>query len=133
VRAEPIKETVQRLQASLAFLGKSTVHPKRDGTQIICRFDSEFAPSMRLRLKVEANTREHFSVLGWAHVPFEVESAWYAARCTVTTYPLKEPLGTKLRAFANAGRSAIYSTSTSHFRPCPRFTLMRCCTATANT
>ncbi len=98
VRAEPIKETVQRLQAALDFLGNTTVKPKRDGTQIICRFDSEFAPSMRLRLKVEANTREHFSVLGWAHVPFEVESAWYAARCAVTTYPLEELLGTKLRA-----------------------------------
>ena len=65
VRAEPIKETVQRLQAALAFLGDSSVKPKRDGTQIICRFDSEFPPSIRLRLKVEANTREHFTVLGY--------------------------------------------------------------------
>ena len=32
VRAEPIKETIQRLQAALAFLGDSAVKPKRDGT-----------------------------------------------------------------------------------------------------
>ena len=67
VRAEPIKKTVQRLQAALAFLGESSVKPKRDGIQIIYRFDSEFPPSMRLRLKLETNTREHFAVHSLQH------------------------------------------------------------------
>jgi predicted nucleotidyltransferase component of viral defense system len=98
VRAEPIKETVQRLQASLAFLGDSTVKIKRDGTQIISRFDSEFPPSVRLRLKVEANTREHFTVLGLQQFPFEVKSSWFDGSCNLTTYRLEELLGTKLRA-----------------------------------
>lgn len=98
VRAEPIKETVQRIQAALAFLGDSAVKPKRDGTQIICRFDSEFPPSIRLRLKVEANTREHFTVLGLKKFPFEVKSSWFEGSCDLTTYCLEELLGTKLRA-----------------------------------
>lgn len=98
VRAEPIKETVQRLQAVLSFLGESTVKPRRDGTQIICRFDSEFPPSIRLRLKVEANTREHFTVHGLAQFPFEVKSSWFEGSCNLTTYHLEELLGTKLRA-----------------------------------
>lgn len=98
VRAEPIKETVQRIQAALAFLGDSAVKPKRDGTQIICRFDSEFPPSIRLRLKVEANTREHFTVLGFNKFPFEVNSSWFEGSCDLTTYSLEELLGTKLRA-----------------------------------
>jgi len=98
VRAEPIKETVQRLQEALAFLGDSSVKPKRDGTQIICRFDSEFPPSIRLRLKVEANTREHFTVHGLQHFPFEVKSSWFDGGCNLTTYRLEELLGTKLRA-----------------------------------
>jgi len=98
VRAEPIKETVQRLQTALAFLGESSVKPKRDGTQIICRFDSEFPPTIRLRLKVEANTREHFSVLGLQQFPFKVKSSWFEGSCNLTTYRLEELLGTKLRA-----------------------------------
>lgn len=98
VRAEPIKETVQRLQAALEFLGESAVRPKRDGTQIIYRFDSEFPPTMRLRLKVETNTREHFTVHGLQHFPFEVKSSWFDGKCELTTYRLEELLGTKLRA-----------------------------------
>ncbi|MBP6185820.1 MAG: nucleotidyl transferase AbiEii/AbiGii toxin family protein [Saprospiraceae bacterium] len=98
VRAEPIKETVQRLQSALSFLGESTVKPKRDGTQIIYRFDSEFPPSIRLRLKVEANTREHFTVHGLEKFPFQVNSSWFNGSCHLTTYLLEELLGTKLRA-----------------------------------
>jgi predicted nucleotidyltransferase component of viral defense system len=98
VRAEPIKETVQRLQAALEFLGESSVKPRRDGTQIICRFDSEFPPSIRLRLKVEANTREHFTVHGLQQFPLDVKSSWFVGSCQLTTYRLEELLGTKLRA-----------------------------------
>lgn len=98
VRTEPIKETVQRLQAALAFLGESSVKPRRDGTQVICRFDSEFPPSIRLRLKVEANTREHFTVHGFQQFPFHVKSSWFDGSCQLTTYRLEELLGTKLRA-----------------------------------
>lgn len=98
LRAEPIKETVQRIQAALAFLGESSVKPRRDGIQIIYRFDSEFPPSIRLRLKVEANTREHFTIHGLQQFPFEVKSSWFEGSCNLTTYHLEELLGTKLRA-----------------------------------
>lgn len=98
VRAEPIKKTVQRLQEALAFLGESSVKSKRDGTQIIYSFDSEFPPSIKLRLKVETNTREHFSVLGLQKLPFGVKSLWFNGKCELTTYRLEELLGTKLRA-----------------------------------
>lgn len=98
VRAEPIKETVQRLQAALAFLGESSVKPKRDATQVLCRFDSESPASIRLRLKVEANTREHFTVHGLERFPFEIQSSWFDGSCHLTTYRLDELLGTKLRA-----------------------------------
>ncbi|MFM9949320.1 MAG: nucleotidyl transferase AbiEii/AbiGii toxin family protein [Saprospiraceae bacterium] len=98
IKAEPIKETVQRLQAVLSFLGDTAVKPRRDGIQIIHRFESEFPPVQRLRLKVEANTREHFSVLGYHQFPFEVKSSWFSGTCDLTTYKLEELLGTKLRA-----------------------------------
>ncbi len=98
VRTEPIKETIQRLQTALAFLGDTVVKPRKDGTQIICRFDSEFPPSIKLRLKVETNTREHFTVHGLQQFPFEVKSFWFNGKCELTTYRLEELLGTKLRA-----------------------------------
>jgi len=98
VRAEPIKETVQHLQLALAFLGETSVKPRKDGVQIICRFDSEFPPSVRLRLKVETNTREHFTVFGQQHFPFKMQSSWFQGSCNLTTYQMEELLGTKLRA-----------------------------------
>lgn len=95
---EPIKETVQRLQAALEFLGETAVKPRRDGFQIICRFDSEFLPSMPLRVKVEVNTREHNAVHGLRKLSYEVKSSWFDGSCDLTTYSLEELLGTKLRA-----------------------------------
>jgi predicted nucleotidyltransferase component of viral defense system len=51
-----------------------------------------------LRLKVETNCREHFTVLGYQQFPFEVKSSWFTGSCSITTYRLEELLGTKLRA-----------------------------------
>jgi predicted nucleotidyltransferase component of viral defense system len=62
------------------------------------RFDSEDAPPIRLRLKVEINSREHFTVHGIARVPFAVSSRWFAEKTEIATYTLDELLGTKLRA-----------------------------------
>ena len=63
-----------------------------------CRYESEIAPIEPMRLKVEVNTFEHFSVLGYASVPFEMKSSWYSGSCTLKTYSLNELMGTKLRA-----------------------------------
>jgi len=40
------------------------------------RFLSEDVPVMRLRLKVEINTREHLAVLGFIERAFSVDSRW---------------------------------------------------------
>lgn len=64
----------------------------------VYRLDSEGMPPLPLRLKVEINTREHFSVFQLARVPFVVESRWYMGAADVVTYGLDELLGTKLRA-----------------------------------
>ena len=62
------------------------------------RFLSEDAPVMRLRLKVEINTREHFSVFGFTRRAFSVGSRWYSGRADIATFELDELLATKLRA-----------------------------------
>lgn len=98
VRSEPIKETIQLLQKALSFLGKSNVTPRKDNNTIYYRFESEFPPIQKMKLKVEINCREHFSVLGWEKKPFSVSSEWFKGTCNLTTYSPEELLGTKLRA-----------------------------------
>lgn len=98
ITAEPIKETIDRIRDILSFLGKPVVKQKANNNTLVFRFDSEIAPVMPLRLKVETNCREHFSVLGMTKFPFSVESEWYTDSCEITTYQLEELLGTKLRA-----------------------------------
>ncbi|MFZ4726971.1 MAG: nucleotidyl transferase AbiEii/AbiGii toxin family protein [Paludibacter sp.] len=98
IKAEPIKETIDRIREVLAFLGEPKVKQKENNNTLIFRFESEIAPVMPIRLKVETNCREHFSVLGITKFPFTVESQWYNGSCQITTYQLEELLGTKLRA-----------------------------------
>src|SRR5207344_1808278 len=62
------------------------------------RFDSEDTPSVSLKLKVEINSREHFTVHGLKDRRFEVDSRWFTGTANVRSYELDELLGTKLRA-----------------------------------
>ncbi len=62
------------------------------------RFSSESVPTIRLRLKVEINTREHFSALGFAKRAFSVDSRWYTGTADILSFELDELLATKLRA-----------------------------------
>ncbi len=98
IKAEPIKETIDRIRHILAFLGNPVIKQKANNNTLVFRFESEFAPVMPLRLKVETNCREHFSVLGITKFPFSTESQWFTDSCQITTYQLEELLGTKLRA-----------------------------------
>lgn len=98
IRPGPIKETIQRLQERLSFLGDCMVAQKANNNTLKYRFESEFPPVQNLRLKVETNCREHITVLGYTPFPFQVESSWFTGACHITTYQLEELLGTKLRA-----------------------------------
>lgn len=98
IKAEPIKETIVRLSEVLSWLGKPVVKQKANNNTLVFRFDSEIAPVLPIRLKVETNCREHFNVLGLANVDFSVNNQWFTGQCSITTYQLDELLGTKLRA-----------------------------------
>ena len=65
---------------------------------MLFRMESEVPPTVQLRLKVEINCYEHFSVLGLSRVPFRVENSWFIGQAQLTTYQFEELLGTKLRA-----------------------------------
>lgn len=62
------------------------------------RFTSEDPTPLRLKLKIEINTREHFTVYGMAPMPFSASSRWFEGSCEIPSYALDELLGTKLRA-----------------------------------
>ncbi len=98
ITAEPFGPLVDRLREKLAFLGEPVRKQKENNFTLHYRFESEFPPVQNLRLKVETNCREHFSVLGYQHFPFQVNSTWFIGACNITTYQMEELLGTKLRA-----------------------------------
>lgn len=98
-RAEPIGATLDRLRSRLdPWLGE----PKRSFGEgrvtMVYRFASEDTEPLPLRLKVEINSREHFSVLGVEKRRFEMRSRWFSGAASISTYSLDELLGTKLRA-----------------------------------
>ena len=49
-------------------------------------------PVTPLKLKVEINTREHFSVLGTRRLRFEVGSPWFEEAADIVTYEIEELL-----------------------------------------
>lgn len=99
VRAEPIGNTLNQMRSVLdPWLGPPRWKLKEGSVNLVYRFESEDQPPLRLRLKIEINTREHFTELGLQRVPLEVDSRWFRGSAGVTTYTLDELLGTKLRA-----------------------------------
>jgi predicted nucleotidyltransferase component of viral defense system len=95
----PIGGLLDRLQEILnTFLGNPRRNQKENSVTLTYRMDSEGPPVVPLRLKVEINTREHFTVYGFHKRPFRVLSRWFTGECGVTTFELEELLATKVRA-----------------------------------
>lgn len=99
VRAEPAGDTMSAVREALdPWLGRPQWKQTEGRVTFNYRFQSEDPTPVSLRLKIETNTREHFTVHGLRRVPFAVASRWYSGACEITTYGLEELLGTKLRA-----------------------------------
>ncbi|MBI4040955.1 MAG: nucleotidyl transferase AbiEii/AbiGii toxin family protein [Deltaproteobacteria bacterium] len=99
IKSEPIGLPLTALRAVLdPWLGTPQRNHKKGTVNLIYRFNSEGPPIVPLRLKIEMNCREHFSVFGFMKYPLSVQSRWYQGKVDVLTYSLEELLGTKLRA-----------------------------------
>jgi predicted nucleotidyltransferase component of viral defense system len=99
IAAGAIGPTLTALRGVLdSWLGEPQWKQNEGRVALNYRFDSEDAPPLRLRLKVEINSREHFTVFGLRTIPFAVDSRWYQGSAKIVTYELEELLGTKLRA-----------------------------------
>jgi predicted nucleotidyltransferase component of viral defense system len=99
VAAGPIGPVLDGVHQRLdPWLGRSQWKRGPGVATLYYRFASETQPVVGMRLKVEINTREHFSVLGLARRSFAVANPWFDGTAELTTYELDELLGTKLRA-----------------------------------
>ena len=94
----PIKPIISKLGEVLSYMPDKVVKQKRYNNTLLFRIESEIAPIVQIRLKVEINCFEHFNVLGLKKKPFSVDSKWFSGDCNITTYELDELLGTKMRA-----------------------------------
>lgn len=93
----PIGPMMDALQEKLnSWLGI----PKRKQAQgritMTYRFASE--DGLPLKLKVEINSREHFTVLGLENRILDIRSRWFSGSASILTYQLDELMGTKVRA-----------------------------------
>jgi predicted nucleotidyltransferase component of viral defense system len=98
INAEPIKDTITAIRKQLDFLGKPVVKQKANNNTLVYRFESEIPPVINLRLKIEINCREHFTVLGYKEIEHKIENTWAEGSCKLIAFEAEEMLGTKLRA-----------------------------------
>ncbi len=81
-----------------SWMGTPRREQKEGNVTLTYRVSSEIAPVVPLRLKIEINTREHFTVLGLVEQPLAVTSRWFTGQSAIPTFAVEELLGTKLRA-----------------------------------
>ena len=95
----PIGRSFDAVRAVLdPWLGEPRRVLKEGRVNLVYRVASEGPSPRPIRLKIEINSREHFSELGYRRVPFGVSSRWFQGTADVKTFELDELLGTKLRA-----------------------------------
>ena len=99
VKQEEIGHTIDLLRGVLdPLLGAPRRVSKEGSFTLLYRFQSTSPPDIPMRLKIEINTREHFTELGHVKQPFSVDSRWFQGQAAITTFSIEELLGTKLRA-----------------------------------
>lgn len=99
VEAGPAGAVMDAIQEALnPWLGKPRWKQTQGRVTFRYRFESGGAPPMKMRLKVEINTREHVAVLGYTERAFSVRSRWFERTAGIRTFELDELLATKLRA-----------------------------------
>jgi predicted nucleotidyltransferase component of viral defense system len=95
--AGPIGPIMSTLQEKLnSWLG----NPKRKQSEgrVTLTYRMESEDGLPLKLKIEINSREHFTLLGYRQHSFDVDSRWFSGSASIPTYQLDELLGTKVRA-----------------------------------
>lgn len=99
IKAGPNGHIIDAMRSILdSWLGSPKRKIKADKLALTYSFDSEIPPITPMRLKIEINTCENFSVEGFQKKLFEITNPWFSGKTRIVTYTLEELLGTKLRA-----------------------------------
>ena len=99
VEAGPAGAVMDAIQATLnPWLGKPSWKQTQGRVTFRYGFEASGPPPLKMRLKIEINTREYMAVLGHARHEFAVRSRWFERTASVLTFELDELLATKLRA-----------------------------------
>lgn len=102
----PIGGALDAVRARLdPWLGTPRRTLKEGRVVLVYRMRSEGATALRMRLKIEINSWEHFSAYPVIERGFEVRSRWFSGGAAIKTYQLDELLGTKLRALYQRKKS----------------------------
>lgn len=64
---------------------------------LIYIYNAENPPNPKMKIKIEINTREHFTVDGIRNFNLECKSDWFTGSAGITTFSTEELLSTKLR------------------------------------
>jgi len=97
------------------WLGTPRRTLKEGRVVLLYRMQSEGPTPLPIRLKVEINSREHFSVFDIVERRYEVRSRWFSGDASIKTYELDELLGTKLRALYQRKKSRdLFDLWTAH-------------------
>lgn len=95
----PIGDVMTAIRESIdPWLGKAKWKQTSRSVKFIYRFESEDQPSVPLRLKIEINTIESFSFLGFKEKNYTIDNRWFSGEAKIKTYDLEELMGTKFRA-----------------------------------
>lgn len=96
LKSEPISPIIECIREKLSFLEKPRVIQKEHKNTISYRIQSE--DGVPLRLKIEVNTIDCFSIYNLQNILVKLSSEWYKGEALIPTYGLNELLATKLRA-----------------------------------
>lgn len=98
IRPEPIGDLLTLLRKQLDFLGSANYKKTEHNNTLTFVFNTEFEPVVPAKLKIEINTREHFSVFGFKEIKREINNQWFTENYIIRSYSLEELIATKLRA-----------------------------------
>lgn len=99
IKPGPIKPILVKIRERVSFLGnKRKVEQSAHNNTIIYSYESEIPPVSKVKLKIEINTREHFTVLEPRFVEMSHMNGWFSGVASIQTFELEELLGSKLRA-----------------------------------
>lgn len=97
--AGPIGKLIDAIRETLdPWLGSPKWKQGQGRFSLYYRFQTTFAPVSTMRLKIEINTREHFSLFDVTKQRFTVDNPWFKGATDLPVYQLDELLGTKMRA-----------------------------------